>query len=120
MVWALLVREVLCISQCFCTASRGDPATRRDLGDGLYSPPHPLLSFGFFVVFCCVFFLFLFFVFLNKTKQKAKLAEVLKYFILVSNVNSYMVISVPGTFRLHVTFVIFLWITKRFFSSRVS
>lgn len=40
----------------------------------------------------------------DKNKQKAKLAEVFKYFILVSNVNSYIVIAVLGVFRLHVTF----------------
>lgn len=44
----------------------------------------------------------------QKNKWKAKLAEVFKYFILVSNVNSYIVIAVLGVFRLHVTFVIFL------------
>lgn len=40
----------------------------------------------------------------QKNKWKAKLAEVFKYFILVSNVNSYIVIAVLGVFRLHVTF----------------
>lgn len=40
----------------------------------------------------------------KKNKWKAKLAEVFKYFILVSNVNSYIGIAVLGVFRLHVTF----------------
>lgn len=40
----------------------------------------------------------------KKQKQKAKLAEVFKYFILVSNVNSYIVIAVLGVFCLHMTF----------------
>lgn len=94
----------------FCEGKtcRGDPGPPRLVLTPGQPPARQQSSPQLLVCVCdCPPTPFFFFLYI-KDKWKAKLAEVFKYFILVSNVNSYVVIAVLGVFRLHVTFVIFL------------